>query len=90
MKKAVQAWRTMIVVVFVPEAFLCPSVARSLPLMSRSARCLEFDVLELSRTSLVNASGSTKRFVRVALSADWEVRANNTGCVDGGAANLLH
>ena len=38
----------MIVVVFVPEAFLCPSVARSLPLMSRSATCLEFDVLELS------------------------------------------
>ena len=38
----------MIVVVFVPEAFLCPSVARSLLLMSRSATCLEFDVLELS------------------------------------------
>ena len=38
----------MIVVVFVPEAFLCPSVARSLPPMSRSATCLEFDVLELS------------------------------------------
>ena len=38
----------MIVVVFVPEAFLCPSVARSFPPMSRSATCLEFDVLELS------------------------------------------
>ena len=38
----------MIVVVFVPAAFLCLSVARSLPLMSRCATCLEFDVLELS------------------------------------------
>ena len=37
----------MIVFVFVPEAFLCPSDARSLPPMSRSATCLEFDVLEL-------------------------------------------
>ena len=47
-KEPVQARRTMIVVVFVPAAFLCPSVARSLPPMSRSATCLVFDVLELS------------------------------------------
>ena len=47
-EEPVQARRTMIVVVFVPAAFLCLSVARSLPLMSRSATCLEFDVLELS------------------------------------------
>ena len=38
----------MIAVAFVPEAFLCRSVACSLPPMSRSATCLEFDVLELS------------------------------------------
>ena len=38
----------MIVVVFVPAAFLCLSVARSFPPMSRSATCLEFDVIELS------------------------------------------
>ena len=97
-KEAVQARRTMIVFVFVPEAFLCPSVARSLPPMSRSATCLEFDVLELSELSLANASGSTKRFVRAGsrvergarqmLQVAWTM-AQRISCIDPASVYLV-
>ena len=61
----------MIVVVFVPEAFLCPSVARSLPPMSRSATFLEFDVLELSeRRSPMQADQRNASSVRDPVSTE--------------------
>ena len=79
----------MIVVVFVPETFICPSVARSLPLMSRSATALS-----LMCSSCPNVARQRKRINETLRPCGIPCRlrgaANITGCVDDGAANLLH
>ena len=97
-EEAVQARRTMIVVVFVPEAFLCPSVARSLPPMSRSATCLEYDVLELSqlrspmqadqRNRFVRAGSRVERGARQMLQVAWTM-AQRISCIDPASVILL-